>query len=92
MDEHDGFQRVLIPSDDGPVGEEPQLEIFATLDWYIGVRLPEQRFCMHAVRFNTSGSRDHRMALCVALMHACARNDEQRIRELSATIGDRPWK
>lgn len=86
MSRHETF----IPTDDAPLDEGPRLHIHADLDWYMGVVDVGQRFSMSYVRFCTSGSRNHRLALAVALLDAVAREDEARVRSLATTLSH-PW-
>lgn len=78
-----GSQRVAIPTDDAPIGEGPMLEIFAMDDWYVRV-LPEPSEVPHptpeAVRFCTSGARDYNITTAIALLHAVATGDLERVR------------
>ena len=78
MTEHD--DTIEIPSDDAPLGEGARLQISFLDDWYMAVVPAGQRSSFESVRFCTSGARSRELTMAVALMHAVARGEIDKIR------------
>lgn len=70
-----------FPSDDGPLGEAPTLQIFfgGTLDWYMTIRPAGMSASNPVVRFSTSGGRRDDVTMTIALLAAVIGRDKDAI-------------
>lgn len=79
------------PTDDGPDGEGPDLELFpcGNGDWYLRVvETKPLRDPSEAVRFCTSGGRDDVVVTLIAALHAAMTGDDDSMRlRCEAAVG-----